>query len=144
MYFFDGRRAAGLAHGDTKIGLNATLLRENEADMLAQTVPHELAHVIVYRRFLRAGTRGAAWVRPRPHGDEWQAVMRRIFDRDPARCHSYDISNVRARTYRVMPYACQCGQIHSLTRRVHAEVQAGRHRRCTVCKSRIVWVGGES
>lgn len=58
------------------------------AEFVAETVPHEVAHVGVY---YRPGRRAH-----RPHGPEWCALMV-LLGADPVRCHRYDFGNAVTR-----------------------------------------------
>lgn len=142
VYFYHGRRAAGLAHGDHTVGFHAGFLASNTENMLHETVPHELAHIIVIRRAIRASRAGTLLRRPQPHGREWKAVMRRVFGVEPERTHSYDMSVSGARTLRVIPYTCPCGTTHMITRRRAASVEAGKRYICRKCRGYIYAVAG--
>ena len=80
-------RCAGQARvdgkGETQLRLNYQLLAENLEVFVKQTIPHEVAHLVVnwHRRKKRR--------RPRPHGPEWQRVMTDCFGLAPDRCHAY-------------------------------------------------------
>ncbi|PJG83493.1 SprT family zinc-dependent metalloprotease [Caviibacterium pharyngocola] len=91
------------------IKLNRTLLQENPTEFIRQVVPHELAHLIVYQLFGRV----------KPHGVQWQTVMREVFRLPAETYHRFALDNVQGQTF---PYACQC-QIHQLTARRHQKVQ---------------------
>lgn len=124
---FDLRgRTAGQAQyrprGPWVIRYNLDLLRENADAFIAETVPHEVAHLVA---FLRHGPR------IRPHGAEWRAVMGE-FGAIAQRCHHYDLSRISARKTRVFPYHCACTN-HELTSIRHHRVQAGRIYLCRHC-----------
>jgi predicted SprT family Zn-dependent metalloprotease len=59
--------------GATRLRINLQLLRENLDDYLIQTVPHEISHLVVNWQARNKRSK------PRPHGTEWQAVMRDCF-----------------------------------------------------------------
>lgn len=79
---------AGATHAP-RLRFNAVLLRDNAAEFFADTVPHEVAHLV--NRALEAKTPGAKWD---SHGSQWQAVMRSL-GVEPRRCHSLDVSAAR-------------------------------------------------
>jgi SprT protein len=81
------------------IRYNPTLLGRHPAEFIAETVPHEVAHVVAFAEH------GA---RIRPHGAEWQGIMR-YFGVAPTRCHGYDVSRLRTRALRRFLYRCDCG-----------------------------------
>jgi len=124
---FDLRgRAAGQARCGSRdpwlIRYNAVLLRENGERFIAETVPHEVAHLVAYHRH---------GPRIRPHGPEWQAIMGQL-GATPERCHQYDLSHVPRRTTRVYTYHCACGE-HQLTSIRHRRILAGRTYLCRRC-----------
>lgn len=114
---------AGCASADGRIRLNPVLLRENPADFLAQTLPHEVAHWVVFR-----------W-RPSatPHGAEWRQVMSWL-DAPARRCHGFDVDRARIRTLRRHPYACAC-RAHEVSAILHRRIQNGAVYRCRACGS---------
>ena len=124
---FDLRgRAAGQARysarGPWIIRYNAILLRENPESFLAETIPHEVAHLVT---FLRHGPR------VRPHGPEWRAIMAQLGAK-PERCHRYDLSRIPGRATRVFTYHCACGE-HQLTSIRHHRILAGQTYLCRRC-----------
>ena len=130
--YFDGRRAAGLASPSAhRVSFNTTLLRENVASMLTETVAHEVAHLVVAHAFKQARKR------PRPHGREWQYVMRTLFGVEPARTHCYDMSNCNVRRQRRWIYRCDCRE-HAITTVLHKKIASGRSTyRCACCKGQL-------
>ena len=129
-------KTAGIASfspmsNDTGVRYNSILLEENGNDFLKRTVPHEVAHLVVYARWMieRNG-------KPTPHGYEWKRVMR-DFGLNSTRCHSYDVSNSMVRTKgrmaRVYSYKCGC-QTHNLTIIRHRKIQEGDRYTCKRCR----------
>lgn len=139
VYFYDKRRAAGLANLRThQVGIHSTLLEENQESMLRETVAHEVAHLVVYWRWLnvtRMTTR-----RPQPHGCEWKAVMRGLFGVEPERTHSYDMANVAVRRQRRWAYACPC-RTHKIPTARHNKILAGRTFICSHCRGTLNLLG---
>ena len=128
---FDLRgRSAGQARigsrGPWVVRYNPVLLAANAEDFLATTVPHEVAHLVAYARH---GSR------IRPHGPEWQAIMRH-FGVAPERCHRYDVSAVRGRSLREFDYHCSC-RGHRLSSIRHHRVLAGRDYICRHCSTTL-------
>ncbi len=125
---------AGMAWGRSgRIKINMTLYRENVEDFHSDTIPHEVAHVVTY--WLHTARTGH---RVRPHGREWQAVMR-AFGLEPTRCHSYDVSRAKVRTERKVPVSCGCGRWTELgIRRAKKALRTGGHYGCPYCKQPIV------
>lgn len=95
------------------IRINADLLVDNPIEMIQQTVPHEVAHVVT----------SALWVQARSHGREWKSVMQH-FGKPPVACHSMDVT--RARRGAQHPYRCACRDIHHLGAVRHKRVLSGR------------------
>ena len=74
--------AAGQAnYRENKIRLNRELLKKHEIDFIEQTVPHEYAHLVAYRKFGK---------RIRPHGKEWRSVMLAL-GAEPHRTNNYRV-----------------------------------------------------
>jgi len=119
-------QAAGMVKfpttGVIQIRFNRTLLEENQQHFFAQTLPHEVAHLV-------ARTRYGSGIRP--HGSEWQQVML-FFEAKPQRCHSYNISNLRTRKMKRFNYRCKC-QKHQLTTIRHNRVLRGQTYLCRYC-----------
>lgn len=124
-------RCAGQARvgsdGLPLLRLNLALLADNREDYLAVTIPHEVAHLVVFWPFRNRRTR------PRPHGPEWQAVMRDCFGLEPVRCHAY-----RTTPARVVPrpflYACDCRE-HRLTALLHRRLRRAGSASCRRCRT---------
>ncbi|WP_235972348.1 SprT family zinc-dependent metalloprotease [Spirabiliibacterium falconis] len=117
---------AGVAYlNENEIRLNRTLLEQNPDDFIRETVPHELAHLIVHQHYRR---------RVKPHGKEWQFVMKEVFGLPPNVCHEYDTSAVRGNT---VAYKCDC-QTHQLSMRQHNRIkQQSAVYRCRKCKAAL-------
>ena len=128
---FDLRgRAAGQAifarrSRDCRIRINAQLLASHPQEMLAETVPHEVAHVVIYRLYGR---------RAKPHGKEWKALMR-AFGIEPAPCHTLPAEPTRQlKRYR---YACACDEPAWLTSIRHKRAQQGTDYLCRRCGEKL-------
>lgn len=102
------------------IRLNGDLLAAYGERFIADTLPHELAHLIVYRLYGRS---------VRPHGDEWVQVMR-LFGASPERCHQYEVRPARQQQQYV--YHCNC-RIHQLSAVRHRRIQRGGRYLCINC-----------
>lgn len=122
---------AGVAHlGENLLRFNAQLYRENREEFLRQTVAHEVAHMVAHQVF---GSR------IRPHGEEWQLIMRGVYQLPPHRCHNYAVA--RRRTTRYL-YRCQCpDQQFPFTAQRHALVGKGRRYLCRRCRAQLVFSG---
>jgi SprT protein len=93
--------------------------------VLQQTVPHEVAHLITR---LRWGTS------VRPHGPEWQSVMRDCFGLVPKRTHSIPLTAARRVAARFR-YVCACRE-YQLTRIRHHRILRGQQGyACPHCRA---------
>lgn len=113
------RIAAGQAG---QIRYNRQLLCDNPAEFLAQTVAHEVAHLVAYRVFGQ---------RIRPHGREWRAVMA-LFGAPPQRCHRFAVAQDAGRRLARHAYHCIC-RSHALTSIRHNRVERGQRYYCRAC-----------
>lgn len=103
-----------------EIRLNPVLLLENQQAFVDEVVPHELAHLLVWKHFGRVA----------PHGKEWQWMMEHVLGVPARRTHQFAVSSVRNNTF---SYRCRC-QLHQLTIRRHNRVLRGEAQyRCVHC-----------
>lgn len=127
-----GRNGGYYMPGTSVIHLNPILFNENVDDYLENTIPHEVAHLVhyfrdgdnaTYRRSMRAfGIRQKRDI----HGPGWKAVMRVFGIRNPARCHSYDVSNSQVRVKNKFHYKCSsCGKDYFIGPKSHKNILAG-------------------
>ena len=115
-------RTAGSAHlHKNHINFNPILLTEYPENYRTDVVPHEVAHIVVFQVFGRV----------RPHGQEWQMVMREIFGCEPKTTHSMHSKTLAQKTF---TYRCDCGPVE-LTIRRHNRVQRGQQQyQCRTCR----------
>lgn len=117
-------KAAGTAHlQKNELRFNAYMFHQNQEKFLNEVVPHEVAHLLVYH--LYGG-------RVKPHGKEWQFIMREVFHRPAARTHNFDVPEAK----QLFPYRCQC-QVHQLTIRRHNKIKQGTQYLCRQCKGTL-------
>lgn len=113
-----------------RIRLNPVLLIENKQDFINRTVPHEVAHLAVQRIYPEAHTRSTG--KRELHGPCWREIMDAL-GADPARCHQYDITNVK-RNVTKYDYECvKCGHVYSVGGKMHNRIQAGVPYSCALC-----------
>lgn len=132
-----GRAAGEASMKQTASGLvlrhlriNADLLQKNTAEVVEQTVPHEVAHLLTWHYFGKVD----------PHGDEWARVMRSL-GREPNRLHSMEVEPARVEK-REFIYRCACKQ-HELTLRRHKKVLLGKNSYgCPSCNQVLRFVSG--
>ncbi len=122
---------AGVAHlNQNLLRFNAQLYRENTEHFLRQTVAHEVAHLIAHQMF---------GPRIQPHGEEWQLIMRGIYELPADRCHSYEIQCRPSTRY---IYRCRCPeQEFPFTAQRHALVRKGRRYLCRSCRAPLAYSG---
>lgn len=120
-------RSAGVAElQKNRLRFNAVLLAENEQAFLAEVVPHEVAHLLAWTLHGR---------RVRPHGQEWQHIMRQVFGLEPERTHRFDVSRSARQGY---VYTCGCSdREHALTIRRHNRILKGQRYICLRCKTHL-------
>jgi SprT protein len=133
---FDLRgRCAGMyrvRHGERTIRYNPYIFAKFFEDNVAITVPHEVAHYVTDMLY--------GLQRVRPHGMEWQSVMRSL-GVEPRACGDYDLSGVPVRRQRRFTYACACST-HRLTTQRHNKIHRGAaHYRCRRCGHALVFTG---
>ncbi len=127
-----GRNGGYYMPGTSVIHLNPILFNENVDDYLENTIPHEVAHLVHYFRKgddityrLRVRALGIRQKRD-IHGPGWKAVMRVFGIRNPARCHSYDVSNSQVRVKNKFHYKCSsCGKDYFIGPKRHKKILAG-------------------
>lgn len=129
-------RCAGQAcvehNGRTKLRINLQLLADNLDDFLRQTVPHEVAHLVVYWQARKGRTKLP------PHGTEWRVVMQNCFGLEPKRCHNYQTTPARV-VPRPFLYNCSCRQ-HHLTSIMHNRISRQSHALCRSCKTPLKFI----
>ncbi|MBJ3814195.1 SprT family zinc-dependent metalloprotease [Shimwellia pseudoproteus] len=113
--------AAGTAWLErNEIRLNPVLLLENQQAFIDEVVPHELAHLLVWKTYGRVA----------PHGKEWKWMMETVLGVPARRTHQFETASVRPKS---VPYRCRCQQ-HMLTIRRHNRVLRGESQyRCVHC-----------
>lgn len=128
LAFYRGRTDAGRAHQrEQRIEINEDLLERYPDAMLAETIAHELAHLLVYRLFGR---------RARAHGVEWQSLMRDWFGVEPQRTHNFDLAGLGVRRQQRHRYHCGCRE-HELSSVRHHRALRGVDYRCVACQGRL-------
>lgn len=122
---------AGVAHlAQNLLRFNEQLYRENTDHFLRQTVAHEVAHLVAHQMF---------GPRIQPHGEEWQLIMRGVYELPPDRCHTYEIRRKASTRY---IYQCKCpGQDFAFTAQRHSLVRKGRRYICRSCRQTLAFTG---
>ena len=125
---------AGVAHlTENKLRFNLALYQANREDFLTQTVAHEVAHLVAHQLF---------GLSIQPHGQEWQLIMREVYELPPHRCHNYAIER---RAVKRFIYRCSCpdGQFPFSAQR-HTLVSKGRRYYCRRCKATLHFTGQQN
>lgn len=107
--------------GRLVIRYNLAMAARQPTAFIAETVPHEVAHLVT----------AVCHGRVRPHGPEWQQVMRWLGVDRPRRCHDFHAPDGR-RAQRRWPYRCRCREHHLSTTR-HNRAQRGLAYICRAC-----------
>lgn len=135
-------------NGKPYIDINPILLNQHTEEVVNRTVPHEVAHIVVYELYGEGSRKYSfqSYGRRRrrevaPHGAEWQHVMR-VFGLEPDRCHNMDVSAVyafRQRAKTLFRYRCNC-QTFDLTIIRHNRISVhGKTFSCRRCKGKLVF-----
>ena len=118
--------AAGMvrfvASGPPTIRYNQALLEKYHQEFIKQTVPHEVAHVMV------------ALLHPHrtaPHGPEWRQMMA-FFGAEPKRCHAYQVDGPGIRRLTRFNYQCGCRE-HQITAIRRNRIARGQRYYCRHC-----------
>lgn len=112
-----------------EVRFNPVLLKNYGEEFITEVVPHECAHLVVYRLFQLKKYKSK--MKPKPHGSEWKFVMQELYGVKPRVTHTFD---VKGATIKRFPYSCACeGKTHQLTVIRHNKVlkQASNY----LCKS---------
>lgn len=122
---------AGVAHLDQNLlRFNEQLYKANTEHFLRQTVAHEVAHLVAYQLF---------GPRIQPHGEEWQLIMRGVYELPPDRCHTYEVFRRPLNRY---IYRCECPERDfPFTSQRHALVRKGRRYFCRSCRATLMFSG---
>ncbi|WP_250657232.1 SprT-like domain-containing protein [Alkalimarinus coralli] len=129
---FEYGRAYGLVKkAKPVIRFNRLLMEENPLAFVNEVAPHEAAHVIANQLYGR---------NIKPHGPEWQMIMRSVLNVEPSVTHQFDISRASPKPY---VYQCKCpGLTHSLSAIRHNRVQRQKSSYlCRKCSSRLDYTG---
>lgn len=124
-------RVAGQANPLTHaLNFNMVLLNENTVTFIAQTVPHEVAHLVDHIVNDGVNTISRIGKRRRPHGCGWKSIMR-LLSADPSRCHTYDTTNSRRCTSTNIQYICTgCQKVVQMGAIRHKRQQSGSKSYC--------------
>ena len=114
------------AKGHPEIRYNLGMATLQSEEFLREVVPHEVAHLVTW---LQYGDRA------RPHGAEWQSVMRYFGIETPRRCHDFKMDE-SIRQQRRWAYRCNCRE-HTLSTTRHNRAQRGTRYHCAACGAQL-------
>ncbi len=112
---------------------NVSIYAPNKEVYLARTVPHEVAHLVSYAMYSKAG---------HGHGKYWQNIMRNVMGLEPRRCHSYKEGVKKSRTIeRDWSYECSC-RVHQISTVKHNRMLRGKAQyHCIHCNEDLKFIG---
>jgi SprT protein len=117
-----------LKHGVPTIRYNPHIFAKYFDYSLANTVPHEVAHYVIYSLY---GPKAV-----RPHGREWKELMLK-FGATPSRTNSLNLDGIPTKRQKRYLYRCNCMD-HLITSRRHNTIVAGKARYyCRACKAEL-------
>lgn len=125
------RKVAGYAYPDRKhIELNETLLIENYDAFLAETIPHEVGHILTAMFYPNA---------KQSHGPEFRKMCAAIGYPSAGRTYNdYSVASVKEGFL----YGCQCkGKRFVFSPILHKRMFEGQRRTCNTCEQ-YVWYTG--
>jgi len=116
---------------------NPVLLNRYGQAFIDEVVPHECAHLVGYQLY---GMRGKAGNRVRPHGAEWQQVMRDLYRLEPKVTHKFEVERSKRNHFL---YRCHCPElVHRLSVIRHNRVMKQQAiYKCKHCSESIEFKG---
>ena len=109
--------------GRLVIRYNLAIARLQPQAFIDETVPHEVAHLLVWLLHGR---------KARAHGPEWQSMMRYLGIEQPQRCHQFEMPQGNTRRQRRWAYRCDCSE-HQISTVRHNRMQRGQSYNCRSC-----------
>ncbi|WOT05595.1 SprT family zinc-dependent metalloprotease [Shewanella youngdeokensis] len=114
-------KSAGTAHLQlNKLRFNPLLLADNHQAFIDDVVPHEICHLLSFQLYGRV----------KPHGAEWQYLMRHLYGCQPRTTHSFNVQAVQGKTFE---YHCGCSIVNLSIRRHNKVVRGDAQYRCRKC-----------
>lgn len=141
-YFPKGRKGGDANPIEWRVRFNSGLLEDNLQRYMVRTIPHEVAHLIVYA--MEGGWEYTEGGKRIIHGEKFKAQMR-AFGCEETRCHSMDTSKVRQakRKTKKHVYVCECGHTMNLSSVRHNKMLRGRAKYAHKCHTdgRLTYTG---
>lgn len=117
--------------GSSVVIFNSHYFSAHPQHMFEQTVPHEVAHYLVYviNDGIDRSGHGSA------HGRMWRNMMH-FLDADPLRCHDLPMPPSLKKLKKTFTYACRCSE-YELTSIRHNKAKAGTRYECNKCRTEL-------
>lgn len=119
---------AGIKNGVWYLRFNVAVLENHPSDMIQNTVPHEIAHLIVYSLKRQGRSHDAG------HGRDFKRVCLALGG-NALRCHSLDVE--KARVHTKYEYKTDSGRTVKVGSAVHKKIQSGSVRLMSDTKERF-------
>lgn len=132
-----GGKAATAHSSLNRIRINPTLLIENEGDFVAQTIPHEMAHIVADTMYPNGHLDRKKKTANIPHhGTGWKHVME-VFGVPPTLYHNYAVAPSVTHRRPLYPHTCTvCSSVLQLpasqSALARANLDAVFHTKCGV------------
>jgi SprT protein len=138
VHLVDLGRTGGKAWpGKNMIELNKHFLQTERDKVIGKTLPHELAHLVVFHLFPYA---------KQAHGPEFKRVLDSIHV-DNSTYHTMKVADIKDESLKIRDkvrylYRCGCpGMQHKLTAQQHKKLQSGRvGMTCRRCRQNIRFI----
>lgn len=118
-----------------------------------ESVFHEMAHWVVHHAYYLPVKDSCTKGGPKPHGPEWQIVMRDhfgfnlanvVFDSEQIPAIKEQKEKNPPRRQRRWEYKCDCTKFHAVATVSHNRIQKGSHKyNCKDCNQELTWTGNE-
>jgi predicted SprT family Zn-dependent metalloprotease len=133
IVFFKTGAHAGTARWRSKFGqrqfnveFNTVAIKGNREDMLSDTIPHEIAHIVDI--YINGSSDG--------HGPRWKRIAKSL-GCGAKRTHSYDMTEAK-RTRRRAVYVATCGTELKVSIQTHNKIQQrGQVRQLTSTRGKV-------
>lgn len=125
------RHLAVAIGGKNEIWLRPDTLQLNPTDLVADTIPHEICHLLVDAVY------GASVA---SHGFEWKNMMKEVFGlKNPKATSSASYKSIGLRDPKKVVYKCKCRE-HFISDKSHSRLLAGNKATCVHCGVEVQYV----
>jgi SprT protein len=120
-------KIAGCARLQTnELRFNPILLADNYQAFIDEVVPHEVSHLVAFTLYGRV----------KPHGKQWQAIMRQVFGLTGHTYHKMDVTKVSGKGF---AYQCLCGEVELSIRRHNKVLRRQQQYICRQCHEVLIF-----